>query len=63
LNSKIAYHTGGYIMTDKEKLDEAIEQLKSQMAKDKQASDWKKAYLNKLDIHKQSLNRSVTCLN
>jgi len=50
-------------MTDKEKLDEAIEQLKSQMAKDKQTSDWKKAYLNKLDIHKQSLNRSVTCLN
>lgn len=46
-------------MTDKEKLDEAINRLKDQMAKDKQSNDWKKAYLNKLDIHKQSLNRTV----
>ena len=46
-------------MTDKEKLDEAINRLKDQLSKDKQKDDWKKAYLNKLDIHKQSLNRTV----
>jgi hypothetical protein len=45
-------------MTDKEKLDEAIEQLKSQMAKDKQKDDWKEAYLHGIAYHKQTLNKT-----
>ena len=57
-------------MTEKEKLkkvalDIAIERLKAQIAKDKvnNSGDWKKAYLHKVDIHNQSLNRSEQCLN
>ena len=57
-------------MTEKEKLkkvalDIAIERLKAQMIKDKvsNSDDWKKAYLHKVDIHNQSLNRSEQCLN
>ena len=43
-------------MTDKEKLDEAIQKLRVQLSNQKVKNDWKKAYLNKIDIHKQSLN-------
>ena len=57
-------------MPEKEKLkkvalDIAIERLKAQIAKDKvnNSGDWKKAYLHKVDIHNQSLNRSEQCLN
>lgn len=42
-------------MTDKEKLDEAIKQLKSQMAKAKE-EQWKQAYLKGIARHNQSLN-------
>lgn len=57
-------------MAEREKLkkvalDIAIERLKAQIAKDKvnNSGDWKKAYLHKVDIHNQSLNRSEQCLN
>ena len=57
-------------MAEREKLkkvalDIAIERLKAQIAKDKvsNSDDWKKAYLHKVDIHNQSLNRSEQCLN
>ena len=43
--------------SDKQRLDDAIEHLKHQMAKPKQ-DDWKKAYLHKVNLHKQSLNKT-----
>lgn len=43
--------------SDKQRLDDAIERLKQQMAKPKQ-DDWKKAYLHKVNLHKQSLNKT-----
>lgn len=46
-------------MTDKEKLDEAVQRLKQQLSLNSKKADWKKAYLNKVDLHKQSLNRTV----
>lgn len=48
---------------DKERLDDAIEQLKRQMAKDKQKNDWKKAYLHGIAYHKQSINSEKYRLN
>ena len=42
-------------MTDKEKLDEAIKQLKSQMARAKDA-EWRRAYLNGITRKNQTLN-------
>lgn len=54
-------------MTDKARLEKvaldiAIEKLKKQMENDKlnNSEDWKKAYLHKVDLYKQSLNRSRT---
>lgn len=45
--------------SDKARLDDAVQKLRSQMASDKQKDDWKKAYLNGIAFHKQSLNRTV----
>ena len=47
-------------MANNVQLDFAVEQFKSQMAKSKQnkSDDWKKAYLNRIDKQKQSLNKS-----
>ena len=50
-------------MTDKEKLDEAVQRLKQQMSADSKKADWKEAYLHGIDHRSQSLNRSVTCPN
>lgn len=47
--------------SDKARLDEAVQRLRQQMNADKQKDDWKKAYLNGIAFHKQSLNRSVVC--
>lgn len=45
-------------MTDQERLDEAVQRLKSQMASTQKVDDdWKKAYLHRLNIRAQSLNR------
>ena len=49
--------------SNKARLDEAVQRLKQQMSSDKQKDDWKKAYLNGIAFHKQSLNRSTECLN
>lgn len=45
--------------SDKARLDEAVQKLKQQMSSDKQKDDWKKAYLHKVNLHRQSLNRTV----
>ena len=45
--------------SNKARLDEAVQRLKQQLSLSSKKADWKKAYLNKLDIHKQSLNRTV----
>ena len=54
-------------MSDTERLDEAIQRLKCQMAKDdpKVKEDWKKAYLNGIAYHRQSLNKTegIECQN
>lgn len=48
-------------MSDKERLDEAVQRLREQLAKDKinKSDDWKKAYLHKVNLKKQSLNRTI----
>lgn len=45
-------------MTDKERLDEAVQKLKQQLASNKQKDDWKEAYLHGIAYHKQSLNKT-----
>ena len=49
---------------NKIRLDEAVQKLKSQMASDQaNKDDWKKAYLHKINLHKQSLNRTIVWPN